>query len=80
MRLSAKRTSPGETPKCSAATPVIRSLIRLAASSAAMPLRSEPDDAAVAEVLGTLSVEAGEILIRSRSIWNASETTWAILT
>jgi hypothetical protein len=29
-----------------------------------MPLRSAPDEAAVAEVLGTLSVLVGEILIR----------------
>ena len=36
-----------------------RSLIAAAAARAAMPLRSEPDDAAVAEVLGTFAVVVG---------------------
>ena len=37
----------------------MRALICVAALSAAMPLRSEPDEAAVGEVFGTLPVEVG---------------------
>ena len=44
-----------------------------------MPLRSEPDDAAVAEVLGTLPVVVAVIFTWSRSIWNSSATTCATL-
>ncbi len=44
-----------------------------------MPLRSEPDEAAVAEVLGTLSVRVALILTLARGTWNASATTWATL-
>ena len=49
------------------------------AASAAMPLMSEPDDAAVAEVLGTLPVEVAVIFTLSMSTWKASATTWATL-
>ncbi len=45
-----------------------------AASRAAMPLRSVPAEAAVAEVLGTLSVTVAVILIRTRSTCSASAT------
>ncbi len=34
-----------------------------------MPLRSVPEEAAVAEVFGTLAVDVAVILIRSRSTW-----------
>ena len=50
-----------------------------AAASAAWPLRSVPEEAAVAEVLGTLPVVVAVIRTRSRSIWNSSATTWATL-
>ena len=50
-----------------------------AAFCAAMPLRSEPDEAAVAEVFGTLPVVVAVIFTRSRSIWNSSATTCATL-
>ena len=51
-----------------------------AAFSAAMPLRSEPEEAAVAEVFGTLAVVVGVIFTFSRSTWNSSATTCATLT
>ena len=56
------------TSKCSAATAVMRVLICVAALSAAMPLRSEPDDAAVGEVFGTLPVEVAVTRMQSISI------------
>ena len=42
-----------------------------------MPLRSEPEDAAVAEVFGTLAVVVAVIFTRSMSIWNSSASTCA---
>jgi hypothetical protein len=51
-----KATSPSAQSHFLAANSTSRALIVLAAFSAAMPLRSVPDEAAVAEVLGTLSV------------------------
>jgi hypothetical protein len=51
-----------------------------AASRAAMPLRSAPDEAAVAEVLGTLSVRVAETFTFSIGRPNTSATTWATLT
>ena len=47
----------GAAPKCSAAKATMRCLMVLAASQAAQPLRSEPVEAAVGEVLGTSAVE-----------------------
>ena len=44
-----------------------------------MPLRSEPEDAAVAEVFGTLPVVVAVIRTWSTSTWNSSATTWATL-
>ena len=44
-----------------------------------MPLRSEPEEAAVAEVFGTLPVVVAVIFTRSISTWNASATTCATL-
>ena len=44
-----------------------------------MPLRSDPEEAAVAEVFGTLAVVVAVIFTRSTSIWNSSATTWATL-
>ena len=48
MRFDEKVISPFGTLNCSAATSVMRSLICSAAFWAAMPFRSEPEDAAVA--------------------------------
>ena len=45
-----------------------------------MPLRSEPDDAAVADVFGTLPVLVADTRIWSRSIENVSATTCATFT
>ena len=44
-----------------------------------MPLRSEPEDAAVGDVFGTLAVLVADTLIWSRSMANASATTCATL-
>ena len=44
-----------------------------------MPLRSLPEEAAVAEVLGTLPVVVAVILTRAMSTWNSSATTCATL-
>ena len=44
-----------------------------------MPFRSEPVDAAVAEVFGTLPVLVAVIRTRSRSTWKQSATTDATL-
>ena len=56
-----------------------RALIACAALRAAMPLRSVPEEAAVAEVLGTLPVVVAVILTRAMSTWNSSATTCATL-
>jgi hypothetical protein len=53
---AAKRTDAGGACQYSAANATSRALICSAASSAAIPFRSEPLEAAVAEVLGTFSV------------------------
>ena len=45
-----------------------------------MPFRSEPEEAAVAEVFGTLAVVVAVIFTWSMSIWNSSATTCATLT
>ncbi|MNP02131.1 hypothetical protein D3C76_939740 [compost metagenome] len=50
-----------------------------AAFCAALPFRSAPEEAAVGEVLGTLSVLVAVICTRSISTWNTSATTWATL-
>ncbi len=44
-----------------------------------MPFRSEPDEAAVAEVLGTLPVVVAVIFTLSISTWKQSATTCATL-
>ena len=44
-----------------------------------MPLRSDPEEAAVAEVFGTLAVVVAVIFTRSRSTWKQSATTCATL-
>ena len=80
MRFDEKVISPFGTSKCSAATSAMRSLICSAAFSAAMPFRSEPDEAAVGEVFGTLPVVVAVMRILSMSIWKASATTCATLT
>ena len=54
-------------------------MICTAAFCAAMPFRSDPDDAAVAEVFGTFAVVVAVIFTRSRSTWNTSATTCATL-
>ncbi len=80
MRFDANTISPAGTAKCSAATSVMRALICSAALSAAMPLRSEPEEAAVGEVFGTFAVLVADTRIWSRSIANVSATTCATLT
>ena len=74
-----KRTLSGVVCQRSAAKATSRSLIWRAASEAAMPLRSVPEEAAVAEVLGTLPVEVAVTRIRSTSTWNSSASTCATL-
>ena len=54
-------------------------MICSAAFCAAMPFRSEPEDAAVAEVFGTFAVVVAVILTRSMSTWKQSATTCATL-
>ena len=44
-----------------------------------MPFRSEPDEAAVADVFGTLPVVVAVIFTRSMSTLNVSATTCATL-
>jgi len=44
-----------------------------------MPLRSVPEEAAVAEVFGTLPVVVAVILTRLISTWNVSAMTCATL-
>ena len=58
----------------------MRRLIAPAAIRAAMPLRSEPAEAAVGEVFGTLPVEVAVMRTRSMPMPNSSATTWATLT
>ena len=60
-----------------AANSTRRFLMVPAAALAAMPLRSEPEDAAVGEVLGTLSVVVAVMRTRSVVRPNSSATTWA---
>ena len=79
-RLGRNRIWSAGTPWACEANAISRSLICRAASCAAMPLRSEPEEAAVAEVFGTLPVVVAVILTWSRSIWNSSATTCATLT
>ncbi|MCY1241120.1 hypothetical protein D9M72_540060 [compost metagenome] len=74
-----KATSASFTFQRSAAKRTSRALICRAALAAAMPLRSDPEDAAVADVFGTLPVVVAVTLIRSRFTWNSSATTWATL-
>ena len=57
----------------------MRSLMVRAAAWAAMPFRSVPDDAAVAEVFGTLPVVVAVIFTASKSTWNSWATTCATL-
>ena len=79
MRFDEKVISPFGTLNCSAATSVMRSLICSAAFFAAMPFRSEPEEAAVGEVFGTLPVVVAVMRIWSTSIWKVSATTCATL-
>jgi hypothetical protein len=62
-----------------AAKSTMRLLMAVAAIFAAMPLRSEPDDAAVGDVLGTLPVVVAVMRTRSAEMPNTSATTCAIL-
>ena len=45
----------------------------------AMPLMSEPEEAAVADVLADLPVFVAVMRMRSRSMQNVSAATWATL-
>ncbi len=75
-----KATSASAHSKMPAASVVSRSRIAVAALYAAMPLRSAPDEAAVAEVFGTLSVRVAETFTRATGTANTSATIWANLT
>ena len=57
----------------------MRVLISRAARMAAIPFRSVPDDAAVADVFGTLPVVVADIRTLSKSIWNSCATICATL-
>ena len=56
-----------------------RSLSATQALRAAMPFRSEPEDAAVAEVFGTRAVSVAETRTRSTAMSNSRATTCATL-
>ena len=73
-----KRTSEPETPSMPPATGAIRSMICSHAFFTAPPLRSVPELAAVAEVLGTLSVRVGANRTLSSGIPNAVAATCSI--
>src|ERR1022692_2300271 len=70
-------TSSGVTPNSLAATPAIRSRIAMAATCAALPFRSLPDDAAVGDVFGTFAVLVAVIFTRSMDSPNSVATTRA---
>ena len=72
-------TVSGSQPNSLAAKAMRRSLIVWHAAWAAMPFRSLPEEAAVAEVLGTLSVRVAVIFTLSSGTWNSWATTWATL-
>ena len=57
----------------------MRALIARAAMRAAMPLRSEPDEAAVGDVFGTFAVVVAVMRTRSSAMPNSSATTCATL-
>ena len=57
----------------------MRFLIAPAAIFAAMPLRSEPEEAAVGEVFGTFAVVVAVMRTRSMAMPNSSATTCATL-
>ena len=78
-RPAAKRTSPAATPQRSLANSTSLALMRSAASSAALPLRSLPVDAAVAEVLATFWVSVAVTRTASKSTPSVCATTWATL-
>ena len=75
---SANRTSSGCTPSCRAATRASRSRICSQAFFTAPPLRSAPELAAVAEVLGTLSVRVGASRTADSGTPSAVAATWSI--
>ena len=58
----------------------MRSLIVFAALAVAMPFKSVPDEAAVAELLGTFPVLAADRRTFSRSIPNSKAQIWATFT
>jgi hypothetical protein len=67
------------TPCRSAAKAVMRALMTRAAFRAAMPLRSDPAEAAVGAVFGTFAVVVAVMRTRSSAMPNSSATTWATL-
>jgi hypothetical protein len=73
------RTSDAGTPYFSDANAIRRSLIVRAAACAALPLRSLPDEAAVADVFGTLLVSVALARTCSSGMPNSSATTCATL-
>ena len=79
-RSSRNTTSSSGTPNPWAASAAMRALMARAAFRAAMPLRSEPAEAAVGAVFGTLPVDVAVMRTRSSPIPNSSATTWATFT
>ncbi|MNV83505.1 hypothetical protein D3C71_1773170 [compost metagenome] len=77
--MATKLTLSGVVCQRSQAKLTSRSLIWRAASKAAMPFKSEPEEAAVADVFGTLPVVVAVIRTRSRSTWKLSAITCATL-
>ena len=74
------RTAARSACQCFAAKSASRSRIVSQAALQAMPLRSEPDDAAVADVFGTFAVSAAVIRTADRGTPNTEAATCATLT
>ena len=86
VSLPSARTSPPSKriaslgmPKCLAATSASRPRISSHAMRVAAPFRSAPELAAVAEVLGTLSVRVGAIRMNDNGTPSALAAIWATL-
>ena len=76
---AAKRTVSTGTANFSAASAASRLFSVWQAACAALPFRSAPDDAAVADVFGTLLVSVLLVRTWEMSICNSLATTWATL-
>jgi hypothetical protein len=74
-----KRTAAASPPHCAAANAASRSRSWRAASCAALPFRSLPVDAAVAEVLATFCVSVAVTRTCAKGMPSSCATTWATL-